>query len=216
MQDAFRLLSLYGIPVPGHAFVANPNEAVAAAKEIGFPVVLKFDVSGVVHKTEAGAVRLGIRDEAALREAYGQAAGSLAQRGLAPASCVVMATIASAPEVLVGAVQDPLFGPIVACGTGGIYTEILRDVRFALAPLSRPGAKRMVAALGSQPILAGARGAAPGDVEALEQALTCIAQLVADLDDVAELDINPVRVLPRGQGIVAVDVRVRLRASKRP
>jgi acetate---CoA ligase (ADP-forming) len=215
-SDALALLRHYGIRVPEHHRVDDPQAAAEAAEAIGYPCVLKMEAPGLVHKTEAGGVRLGLTDAPAVAEAYAAATASLTAKGFAPSGALVMASIQAAPEILIGATQDPLFGPILACGAGGVYTEILRDVHMRLAPVSIEGAQRMISKLRIRPILEGARGAPASDLGALEDALLRLGRLIADFPQIAELEANPMRVLPRGQGAVALDARVRLAPPTTP
>lgn len=208
MRDAFALLASYGVNLPTHAWIERSSEVAEAAKGITFPAVLKVEAPGLIHKTEAGAVRVGIQSAALAAEAYAAAVESVRSHGYEPSGAVLMETIAPAPEVLVGATQDRLFGPLVACGAGGIYTEILRDVQFRLAPMSVQEAHRTVQRLRLAPLLAGARGQPASDVAALEDVLVRVGQLAADFPHLAEIEANPVRVMPRG--VVALDVRIRV------
>ncbi|MHB8633871.1 MAG: acetate--CoA ligase family protein [Thermoplasmatota archaeon] len=207
MGHAFALAEAYGLPVPRYAWVHSAAEASAQARDLG-EVAVKMEAPGLVHKSDAGAVRLAVTDAGA---AFESMQGRLAAQGYQATGALVMQMAPPGPELLVGATQDPLFGPLVACGAGGVYTEILRDVQFRLAPLMAGDAKRMVAALRMAPILAGARGSAPADVEALHAILEKVAQLAVDLPEVQEFEVNPVRVY--GAGALALDVRARVRPA---
>jgi len=210
LAEALAIAQAYGIQAPRHKAVRDAGEASTAAEQVGFPVVLKMEAPGLVHKTEAGAVRLGLSSRAEVEAAFKEMDARLRDRKLVPAGALVMAMAPQAPELLVGAVQDPLFGPVVACGSGGLYTELLRDVRVALAPLTLSEASRTVAALRIAPLLAGARGAPPADVEALRDAVLRIGRLSVDFPQLLEVEVNPLRVLPAGAGVLAVDVRIRV------
>ncbi len=208
-RDALRLAQAYGIQFPVHAWATNGEEAGRAAAGIGGPVAIKMEAPGLVHKSDSGGVRLGVApgDAAA---AFDDLTAHLSARGFAVSGGVVMAMAPAGTEILIGATQDMLFGPIVACGAGGVYTETLKDVQLRLAPLMRGDAARMVERLRIAPILAGARGAQPSDVPALHGMLEQVAQLALDLPEVQEFEVNPVRVLPKGQGVLALDVRARV------
>jgi acetyltransferase len=212
MRDALALLAAYGIRVPRHALARDEAEAERVAADVGFPCVLKMDAPGLVHKTEAGAVRLGLATPSQVRQAFAAARDAVAAHGFTPSEAVVMEAIEPGPELLVGATQDPLFGPVVACGAGGIYTEILQDVRFRLAPIDGAEATRLLASLRIAPLLRGARGASPSDMATLADTIVRLGQLAADFPAIAELEANPVRALP--DGAVALDARIRLDGTR--
>ncbi len=193
-----------GIATPPFRFVATAAEAVAACAEIGFPTVMKVVSPDILHKSEHGGVIVGIRDEAAARAAFetirGRAAGA-DFRGV-----VIYPMIHGSQEVLVGLSRDPQFGPVIAFGLGGIYTEVLRDVALRVAPIDRAEADAMIRSLRSFPILAGARGQRPCDLDALASLLVKVSALPFRYPEIAELDLNPVFAGP--DGAAAGDVRV--------
>ncbi|RFU36735.1 GNAT family N-acetyltransferase [Actinomadura logoneensis] len=201
----FELLESYGLPLAPWRVARGEREAVAASAEIGGPVVLKADVEGVVHKTAAGALRLDLRGERAVRDAYRSLADGFGDRLRA---VVVQAMAAEGVEVLCGAVQDDVFGPVVIFGAGGVDTEALADRAARLAPLTEREAEELAGAPRVAAVLAGHAARPAGDLPALRDALLRLSRLVADHQEIAELDLNPVIVRP--DGIVAVDARVRL------
>lgn len=209
-RAAMGVAMAYGLRFPRHAWAATPEEAEAAALSIGASVALKIEAPGLVHKSDAGGVRVGVAG-ANVATAVREMMAAVKQHGFAATGVLVMAMAPQAPEVLVGATQDALFGPVLACAAGGVYTEILKDAQVRLAPLLAGDAQRMVERLRMAPMLAGARGAAPGDVAALVDALECVAQMAVDFPEIQEFELNPLRVLPAGQGVLALDVRMRLR-----
>jgi acyl-CoA synthetase (NDP forming) len=178
--------------------------------ELGGEVALKAVAPGLLHKTEAGAVQLRIAApnagaaalamDARLREAGTPATGFVVQRMADPGV-----------EMLVGVIHDRQFGPVVACGAGGVLVELIKDVSVRLAPLSRRNAEEMVRELKSYPLLTGYRGGVAGDVAALIDAILRISALVEDLPQIAELDLNPILVHPTG--VTIVDARVRVTAA---
>jgi len=192
-----RLLSAYGLPLVSEWSVATVEEAVMAADQIGYPVVVKTAQAGV-HKTESGGVAIDLRDSHAVREA--------AERIGAP--LLIQPMVRSGVEVLVGAVQDPVFGPLIALGPGGTLAELIGDAAFRLTPLTDYDAQELVRTGKAGRLLAGFRGAAPADGEALEDLLLRVSQLAEDLPELAELDLNPVFAGP--SGCVIVDARVRM------
>ncbi len=211
------LLSAYGISFPKVVRVTRVDEAVRAADGIGYPVVLKVASPDISHKTDVGGVAVGIEDGEQLRGAWERMARSV--KSAAPTARVegfeVEAQIQGGKEVLVGVQRDPDFGPIVVFGMGGIYVEVLRDVTFRLAPVRPLSVQRMVESIKTFALLKGVRGEAPSDLGALEEAIERISQLATDLPQVVELDLNPLIVRPKGQGVVAVDARVVLAPSSK-
>ncbi|MHB8874481.1 MAG: acetate--CoA ligase family protein [Myxococcaceae bacterium] len=182
----------------------SPEAAEEAAAELGFPVVLKAEVDGLVHKTEAGAVALGLSNRAQVREAA-QRMLSLEPRGL-----VVQQQISGGEEWLVGAVRDPHYGPLVAVGAGGTRAELWRDTCQRLAPLSSVDVEALLEQPRVGKTLHGFRGAPAGDRDALARLVRSLAAAACAHPDIAELELNPVKVQPVGKGAVAVDMRVHL------
>jgi len=210
--DARRLLALYGVKGPREALVRDAEEAARAAREIGYPVAVKAVSPGLPHKTEAGAVRLGLRDERSLREACGDVLASVARhrpdaqvRGL-----LVQEMVADGREMIVGATRDPQFGPVVTCGLGGVFVEVLRDVQRRVPPFGADEARAMIAGLAGAATLGPFRGRPAASVDAAVDAIRRVGQLALDLEDrIAEIEINPLMVTPGGA--VAVDAIVALR-----
>jgi acetyl coenzyme A synthetase (ADP forming)-like protein len=196
------LLQAYGIPVVHEATAATVDDAVAAAAELGYPVVLKTAVAGA-HKTEVGGVALDLRDEAAVRNA----AGSIGPPFL------VQPLIRGGVELLVGAVQDPVFGPLVAVGPGGTMAELIGAAAFRLAPLTDADAAELVRGGKVALLLGGFRGADPADTSAVTDLLLRVGRLVDDVPEIAELDLNP--VIAGAEGCIAVDARIRVAPQER-
>ncbi len=203
--ETIDLLCCYGIPLVATRPVTSVDAAVRVAAELGGHVALKADVPGLVHKTEAGGVQLHLRTEEDVRQAYGLLAdtfGSELQRVL------VQPMISSGVEILIGVVQEPVFGPVVVYGLGGVNTELLGDRAVRLAPLTDADADHMIREIRAAPLLFGHRGAPPADVAALADTMLRVAKLADDLPEVVELDLNP--VMARPDGVKVVDARVRL------
>ncbi len=193
-----------GIPTPPFRFAATREAAVAGCAEIGFPAVMKVVSPDILHKSERGGVIVGIGDEAAAAAAFDtirERAAGADFRGV-----VIYPMIRGAQEVLVGLSRDPQFGPVLAFGLGGIYTEVLRDVALRVAPVDRDEADAMIRSLRTFPILAGARGQRPCDLDALAELLVKVSELPFRYPEIAELDLNPVFAGP--DGAVVGDVRV--------
>ena len=196
-----QLLLHYGIPLVPERVVESAADAVTAARELGYPCVVKTAVAGA-HKTEIGGLALDLADEAAVRAAVDRI-------GL-PA--LVQPMLNGGAELLAGVVQDPVFGPLVAFGPGGVFAELIGDAGFRIAPLTDMDAKELVETGKAGKLVAGFRGAQAADGAALEELLHRLATLAEDIPSVAELDLNP--VLARTDGCVALDARVRVRRSQ--
>ena len=195
--------------------VAHPRDAAEAARHLHGPVALKALGEGILHKTELGAVALGLRGSASVRREAEAMVARLTEAGRAPEALLMQRMIEPAPEVIVGVVQDPVFGPVVACGAGGTTAELLKDAIASLTPVDAREAEAALRSLKSFPLLEGYRGAPAADLPSLVDALVRVSWLAEDLPAVVELDLNP--VVARPEGAVAVDVRVRVEGgSERP
>lgn len=209
-EETAALLSCYGLPLIEQRIATTPKEAGAVAEEIGGEVALKAIAPGVIHKTEAGAVRLHLNGAEQVRRAAGEMSEQLQAQGQSPTGFVIQRMSQRGVEMLVGVVHDPQFGPVVACGAGGVQVELLRDVSVRLTPLSKEDASEMILSLKTYPLLTGFRGSPVCDVAALERALLRISAMVEDIPQIAELDLNPLVVSE--QGAVILDARIRLTA----
>jgi acyl-CoA synthetase (NDP forming) len=202
-----QLLSCYGIATLEQRMVATPEQAARAAAELGHEVALKGLVPGLTHKTEAGAVRLELTPEEVHRAAV-EMSERLRSAGHSPSGFLVQPMAPTGLEMIVGVVHDPQFGPVVACGMGGVLVELVKDVSVRLSPLSEQDAREMVAELRTAPLLSGYRAGPTHDVGALVQTILRVGGMVEDLPQIAELDLNPIVVYPNGA--VVVDARVRV------
>lgn len=210
VAETAALLSCYGLPLIEQAIAPTAEVAVEIAQQMKGPVALKVIAPGVLHKTEAGGVRLNLRGPEQVRAAANEMTGRFASQGIVPDAFVVQRMAESGVEMLVGVVHDPQFGPVVACGAGGVTVELLRDVSIRLTPLSREDANEMVRRLKTYPLLNRFRGGPVYDVPALEDALLRVSAMVEDLPQIAELDLNPFVV--QESGAVILDARVRVEA----
>jgi len=205
--DVARLLDCYGLRAPAWREVADADQAEQAAAELGGRVALKALAPGLVHKSDAGGVRIGLR-HSQVRAAATRMTQRVAASGFEPAGFLVQSMAPEGVELIVGVVQDRAFGPLLACGAGGTSTELLGDVVVRLTPLSDSGAAEMLRSLRLFPLLQGYRGAPPCDIAAIEDLLLRVSALVEAHPEVAEMDLNPVVALP--DGVLAVDARVRV------
>ena len=207
-QASKQLLALYGLPVTREQLARDAREALHIARAMGAPVALKILSPDIPHKTEAGAIRLGVQGDDAVASAFEEVMA--AARNWRPDARIegvlIQEMVSGGEEVLLGISTDPVFGPVVTVGLGGIFVEVMQDLALRLAPVAHDEAHAMLASLRSYPVLNGARGRAVADLDALADCIVRVSWLAADMRGVlAELDINPLRVLPRGQGVRVVD-----------
>src|SRR5437867_3999475 len=207
-DEANRLLEAYGIRAAKSRFVPSIDELARAAAEVGYPVVLKAVGPTLVHKSELQAVLLDVREKAALLEGASRIAARLREGGVALEGFSVQEFVTGGTEVILGMTRDKVYGPCLVFGLGGIYVEYLKDVAFGLPPLTDRDATRMIESIRTYPLLKGVRGEPARDLNALQDALLRLAQLVSDSDQIQEIDLNPVMVLPEGKGYRAVDARI--------
>ena len=211
-EETRSVLSAFGLPVPPGGICRSADDAAALARQIGFPVALKLASRTIVHKTEFGAVRLNLTDEAAVTQAFQEIrrrlelAGKLSEMD----GVLLQPMIADGVEVMIGVTQDPLFGPLIGFGLGGIHVEILKDVCFRVTPITDRDAAEMVRSIKGYRLLEGYRGHPPADIAAIEDLLLRIARLVEEVPQIAELDLNPIIALPPGRGCQIVDARIRV------
>lgn len=204
-EHAAQVAEAYGIRIPGSGLADGPAEAVTLAHKLGYPIAMKLIAPGVVHKADVGGIALNLMDDASVE------AVCVKMIGDNPNYQVMVQQMAPrGQEVILGARQDPQFGPVIMFGMGGIFVEVLRDVAFRLAPLSASDARDMVNETAVGQILKGVRGQPPADLGGIVETLRRVGQLVADFPCIAELDINPLIVGEAGQGVWAVDVRIAL------
>lgn len=209
-QEAYEILKAYHFPVIKSYLSKNETQAVKAAREIGFPVVLKISSPDVIHKFDWGGVVLDLKSSNEVRQAYRKILENiLAKKPSAKiAGIIVEAMAPPGKEVILGMNRDPQFGPILMFGLGGIYVEALEDVNFRLAPIRELTATMMIKKTKTFKILGGFRGGPKYDVEAIETCLKRLSQLVIDLEEIKELDINPLIVHQKGKGCTIVDARI--------
>jgi acetyltransferase len=208
--EAWEILEAYGIATPKTGLARSPDEAVHLAEEIGFPVAVKIASPDILHKTDVGGVQLNVVRAADVRKAYEQMIYRAGQ--YVPNAeiwgCQVQEMIIGGKEVIVGMHRDPVFGPLMMFGLGGIYVEALRDVAFRVAPFDRREAREMISEIRASSVFRGVRGGGASDLEALAEALLRLSQLAVDFPEILEFDINPVTVFEEGHGLVGIDPRL--------
>ena len=210
-REARAVLAAYGIPATREQVATSPEDAVAHARAIGGPVALKIDSPDIPHKTEAGAIRLGVVGDEAVRVAYAEVMAAAARHvpGAVLNGVLVQEMAPAGIEMMLGVTTDPVFGPIVAVGLGGIYVEALKDLAYRAAPVAPRQADDMLRELRAAKLLDGLRGMAPRDREALVDLIVRLSWFAHDFRGVvAELDLNPVIVLERGAGVRTVDALI--------
>jgi acyl-CoA synthetase (NDP forming) len=201
-------LAQAGVPVPGEAVVTSRDEALAAARAIGFPLVLKIVSPDIAHKTEVGGVFVGVRSEAQLLEEYDNLLARVALKAPAAriAGVLVAEMVQGGVELILGTKKDPVFGPMVMVGLGGIFAEIFKDVALQPAPVDEAQATAMLRSLKAFALLDGARGRPKADVQAAAKAIAALSRFAArHVRNVSEIDINPLVVLEQGSGARALD-----------
>lgn len=198
-------LAAYGLPIPSEHLATSADEAVAHARSIGGAVALKIESPAITHKTEAGALRLGLATEAEVRAGYEQvvAAALRYQPEARIAGVLVQEMVPAGVEMMLGIVNDPVFGPVVAVGFGGIYVEILRDVVYRVPPVDAATARAMLRELRGYRMLEGVRGKSPADIDALVDCIVRCSWFARDHGRcISELDVNPLTVMARGVRVV--------------
>jgi acetyl coenzyme A synthetase (ADP forming)-like protein len=215
-DETRQLLLAMGLPVAPGGVAHTAEEALQLAQEVGFPVALKLASHVIVHKTEMGGIALNVRDGDQVRQTFESLQERLARAGQLEVfeGALVQPMVAGGVEVMVGVTTDPLFGPLIAFGLGGVHVEILGDVCFRITPLTDRDASEMVRAIRGYRLLEGYRGHAPADVPALEEVLLRISSLVDQIPEITELDLNPIFALPPGQGCHIVDARIRVERAQ--
>jgi acetyltransferase len=208
--EARLIMTAYGFPIPQSEIAGDPDQAVEIARRIGYPVVLKIASPDILHKTDVGGVKVGLRNAEEVQDAF-ELMVYRAQRYLPEAhiwGCQVQQMVPPGQEVLVGMSCDPQFGPLITFGLGGIYVETLQDVTFRVSPISLQEAEAMLSEIRAHAILEGVRGQPPLDKQAIVDTLLRVSQLVEEFPEILELDINPLIVYPQGQGAIAIDMRL--------
>jgi acetyl coenzyme A synthetase (ADP forming)-like protein len=215
-EDSRLVLQAVRLPVAAGGVAGTADEAAALAERLGFPVAVKLASRRLTHKTEVGGVRLNVNDQGAVRKAFAEIQDRLvALRALdAMEGVLVQPMVSGGTEVLIGMTHDPLFGPLIAFGLGGIHVEILGDVCFRVTPLTERDAFEMVSGIRGSRLFLGYRGHPAADVDALEDLLLRVSRLVEEVPEIHELDLNPVFALPPGQGCRIVDARVALELTR--
>ena len=204
VEECRAVLSAFGIPQVAGGLARTAAEAVTIAHSLGFPVAAKLASLSVLHKSDIGAVRLNLENEEAVEQAF----NGIQQPRME--GILIQKMLRGGVEVMIGVTEDPLFGPLIAFGLGGIHVEILADVCFRITPLTDRDAQEMVREIRGYRLLEGYRGHPPADIHAIETVLLRISRMVEDVPEIRELDLNPMFALPPGEGCSIVDARIRV------
>jgi len=206
--EARAFVGAFGITTPGYKVVTSAEGAVQAAASLGFPVVLKIVSPNISHKTDVGGVKVGIHDNKGVKAAYEEILENVRKnRPDAVIRGIIVSEMAlPAPEVIIGGLRDPQFGPAVMFGLGGVFVEIFKDVSFRIAPVEEYEALEMISEVKGSAMLRGFRNSQPLDISAIVQAILKVSDMMVSLSEIKEVDLNPVLVYPKG--IKAVDARI--------
>jgi acetyltransferase len=216
LEETADLLQAYDLPTAPSRIARTPAEAIEAASSLGYPVVVKGLAEGLVHKTDAGAVKVDVRNGDEVAAACRAIAASLASAGGSAAGGVrfqVQSLVRGGHETILGLSHDPQFGPLLMFGLGGIFVEVMKDVVFRVLPITDVEARDMVRSIRGYPILAGSRGGVRADEEFLVEAILRVGQMALECPDIDQVDVNPLIVGPDRSRSCVVDARVRLRAD---
>jgi acetate---CoA ligase (ADP-forming) len=206
-EEGINVLREYGITTPKNKIVTSREKAIEAAREIGYPVVLKVNSADISHKTDVGGVITDVSTDKAAANAFDQIVSNINKRmPHARIEGVTVQEMVHGVEVIIGVTHDPQFGPFVTFGLGGVYVEVLRDVSHRLAPVTLAEAKKMISEVKSYPILLGARGRKALDIDAIARTIVCVSRISQDFKEIQEIEINPLMV--QEGGCIAVDALV--------
>lgn len=204
--DCRRLFKKYKIELPRAYLAQSEDDAVDCAEKIGYPIVLKLMSCDMLHKTDAGGVMINIDDAFEVRKAYQKILKNAKEHGVTEIDGILVEETLSGRQVIIGAIQDPQFGPVLMFGLGGIFVELLHDVSFRVIPLTLHDAKKMILEIKSHDILLGVRGQKPVNIDALAKTLVNVSNMICKEKNIAELDINPLFV--NEKEAIAGDARI--------
>ena len=211
-EEGQEVLKAYGLPLPKSALAKTEADAIKIAKQIGYPVVMKIASPQIIHKSDAGGVKVNLKNDSEIKEAFKIIIANAKKynKNAEIKGVLIVEMIKGGKELIIGSKLEPGFGPVIMLGMGGIYVEVLKDVTFKLAPVTDKEADDMIASIKTQKILQGVRGEKPSDVSKLSECIQRLSQLVTDFTEIKELDMNPVLVMEKGKGCKILDVRIGL------
>jgi 4-hydroxybutyryl-CoA synthetase (ADP-forming) len=211
-EEGQEVLRAYGFPLPKSILAKTANDAVKATKKIGFPVVMKIASPQIIHKSDAGGVKVGLNSKKEVIDAFKQIIKNAKKydKKATIKGVLVQEMVKGGKELIIGSKLEPGFGPVLMLGMGGIYVEVLKDVTFRLAPITDKEAVDMINSIKTKKLLEGVRGEKPSDLEKLSDLIQRLSALVTDFKEIKELDMNPVLVMEKGKGCKVLDVRIGL------
>ncbi len=211
-EEGLEVLKAYGFPLPASALAKNDTDAVKIAKKIGYPVVMKIASPQIIHKSDAGGVKVNLTNDSEIKEAFKTIIKNAKKynKKAEIKGVLIVEMVKGGKEMIIGSKLEPGFGPVIMIGMGGIYVEVLKDVTFKIAPVTSKEADDMISEIKTQKLLQGVRGEKPSDIEKLSECIQRLSQLVTDFKEIKELDMNPVLVMDKWKGCRILDVRIGL------
>ena len=209
-EEGQQILRTYGFPLPKSTLAKTESDAVKAAKEIGYPVVMKIASAQIIHKSDAGGVKVGLSNDKEVEDGFKEIIENAKKydKNAVIKGVLVVEMVKGGKEMIIGSKLEPGFGPVIMLGMGGIYVEVLKDVTFRLAPVTQRESDDMISSIKTQKLLKGVRGEKPSDIKKLSDCIQRLSQLVTDFNEIKELDMNPVLVMEEGNGCKILDVRI--------
>ncbi|GKS67037.1 acyl-CoA synthetase [Nitrosarchaeum sp.] len=211
-EEGQEVLKAYGLPLPKSALAKTEADAIKIAKQIGYPVVMKIASPQIIHKSDAGGVKVNLTNDSEIKEAFKTIITNAKKynENAEIKGVLIVEMVKGGKELIIGSKLESGFGPVIMLGMGGIYVEVLKDVTFKLAPVTDKEADDMIASIKTQKLLQGVRGEKPSDISKLSECIQRLSQLVTDFKEIKELDMNPVLVMEKGKGCKILDVRIGL------
>ena len=209
-EEGQQILRTYGFPLPKSTLAKTESDAIKAAKEIGYPVVMKIASAQIIHKSDAGGVKVGLSNDKEVEDGFKEIIENAKKydKNAVIKGVLVVEMVKGGKEMIIGSKLEPGFGPVIMLGMGGIYVEVLKDVTFRLAPVTQRESDDMISSIKTQKLLKGVRGEKPSDIKKLSDCIQRLSQLVTDFNEIKELDMNPVLVMEEGKGCKILDVRI--------
>jgi len=211
-EEGQEVLKAYGLPLPKSALAKNEKEAIKLAKKIGYPVVMKIASPQIIHKSDAGGVKVNLQNDREIKTAFNEIVKNAKKynKKAEIKGVLILEMVKGGKEMIIGSKLEPGFGPVIMLGMGGIYVEVLKDVTFRIAPVTDKESNDMISSIKSKKLLEGVRGEKPSDLKALSECIQRLSQLVTDFKEIKELDMNPVLVMEKNKGCKILDVRIGL------
>jgi 4-hydroxybutyryl-CoA synthetase (ADP-forming) len=211
-EEGQEVLKAYGLPLPKSALAKDEADAIKIANKIGYPVVMKIASPQIIHKSDAGGVKVNLTNDKEVKDAFKKIVKNAKKydKNAEIKGVLIVEMVKGGKEMIIGSKLEPGFGPVIMLGMGGIYVEVLKDVTFKLAPVTSREADDMISEIKTQKLLKGVRGEKPSDIAKLSECIQRLSQLVSDFKEIKELDMNPVLVMDKGKGCRILDVRIGL------